>query len=62
MYFEVLQILPLYFFVLHILNNAQNKEYKRLLILFTFLSVAIGLFAGKVIVFPAGEYVYKSIL
>jgi hypothetical protein len=62
MYFEILQILPLYFFVLYFFNNTQNKKCERLLILFAFLSVAIGLFAGKVIVFPVGEYAYKSIL
>jgi len=62
MYFEILQIIPLYFLISYLLNTSEMKRYYRVSILFFFLLIVIGLLAAKVIFFPVGEYDYKSIL
>jgi len=62
MYFELLQIFPLYFMLIYFMNTDQEKKYNRVFVVFIFLVIVIGMQAGRTLLFPAREYIYRSVL
>ena len=62
MYFDFLSYIPLYYYMLYLIENKNiNKNY-RLFELFVFLSFTIGPYLMKVLISPDNEYIYKSVL
>jgi hypothetical protein len=63
-YFDILLIFPLYYFILYLFENKDNKIdiNTRKLILFIFFIFTISMLFTKTIIFPRAEYDYKSIL
>lgn len=53
-YFLILSTFPIYYLLIYYYDN---KKYKRLLLL---VMMILSLFIIKTIIFPKGEYLYKS--
>jgi hypothetical protein len=61
MYFDLLAYIPLYYYLKELIQHNSRKKWKRMLELFVFLAIIIGLWLLKIIVFPIKEYSYNSI-
>ena len=61
-YFEIVQLFPLYFMMVNFMNANKKKAYSNIFMMFVFLSIIIGMQAGRTLVFPTQEYDYRSIL
>lgn len=66
MYFDVLGYIPLYYYLLFLVGKTKSSRfvmrYARFTELFIFLCICLAPYLMKTIVFPSGEYLYKSII